>query len=421
MCFGRSECEERGAEMKNSLASFFLFFSLIPYLRIIPIQTDTQPNALICGFLYLICYNKSVRLKELNELLIIVLVATILLLFSGFSFNALRSYSNYLSLYILTYAAYIIFRYMKGLDFGVYASVVCIWFVVGSIQMFIDPSFLSFLIPRGNSEITLSTGRGIVCLAPEATHYGLICLLLFVLGYINWKFDKKIRLIYVLILIQIFFYSRSSLTILIIAITSLVLTVYRVLTDKKRRIKFLIGFALFSLMVFYSIYTNYQEIQNYRVGKLLTTLIDNPLLFVVLDNSANERFVHIFFPIIGFFDNYFLPHGFDNFAQYYKECLRKFPNLVVDWTYNNNSSARIMSGWGAAFYEIGIFTFLIIDVFRRIINAVCKGMEKVFIFLVLMLVFFNAFPFSTPIVSLILGDLLYIRKWKSINRLKNFA
>lgn len=398
--------------MKSALFFLLIIFSCFPYISILQIHTDSQPNALICGVLIFFFYIGKIRGKTPQTLMFLCIIAFILLLFSGLSFNALRSFANYLSLFFITIASYHVIRRMSGFKIEVYKAVVMIWFFVGTVQVFIAPDFLSFLLPRGDSVATTQTGRGVVCLAPEPTHYGLICILLFLLGFINWRFDKNVRFCYLLLFTQVFVYARSSLAILIVILTAVTVGLYMAFTDKRNRVKTVLIMTTVSMIFVSGIYIGYQELQSFRVGVLLKNLIDDPLSIVTLDASVNERFIHIIVSIKGFLDNFMLPHGFDNFAPYYKEFLKQYWNYINDYTFNQESVTRIQSGWGAALYEMGIFVILIINVIFSTIASVLKGADKILVSVILFLVFFNAFPLSTPIVSLIIGNLLYLKELK---------
>ena len=388
------------------LSLLLILFSCFPYISVLPIPTDTQPYALICGMLIFFSYKKRFWNRQFHQLLIVCIIAFCLCLFSGLTFSALRSFLSYFSLFVLTYASYCALVLNKGLSLSLYKIVVYVWFIVGTIQVFIYSDFLTFLLPRGSSEALLDSGRGVLGLAPEPTHYGLTCLLLMLLGYINWKWDIRVKKMYILLLVQIFVYSISSMTIFIIALTLLSYYVYGLFHSRN----FLLTFSIITilLIIAFVVVNHYlEQVQTYRVGKLVALLIDNPSLFLVLDESVNERFLHIYIPFKGFFDNYFLPHGFDSFELYFDQFLRNDDSgIISSYMYSKDSVEKIQSAWGAAFFELGIFALLIVNVFRTIVSSLYKKQERFVIMTALSLVFLNAFPFSTPLTSLILGNMM---------------
>lgn len=394
------------------LSLLLLLFSCFPYISVIPIPTDTQPYALICScIIFLSSFKKVIWNRDLHQLLIVCIIAFCLYVFSGLTFNALRSFLSYFSLFMITYASYYVFSLNSGFNLNLYKLIVYVWFIVGTIQVFIYPDFLTFLLPRGFSEALSDSGRGVLGLAPEPTHYGLTCVLLMLIGYINWKWDSRVRNMYYLLLIQIFLYSISSMTIFLIVFALLSYYAYGLFHSKKFLITFFILMIIVPVIVM--IVSYYMEImQDYRVGKLIALLIENPGLFVVLDESVNERFLHIYIPLRGFFENFFLPHGFGMFESYFDQFLRNDDSeLISSYIYNKDSVDKIQSAWGAAFFELGFFAFLIVIVFKSI-TSIYEKRVKFVISVILAGVFLNAFPFSTPLASLILGNMMFIRSVK---------
>ncbi len=120
----------------------FLIFCFFPYVSIIGINTTTQPNALIFS-IFPIVFIKSNRLpKELFIFGVVFGFATLFLFISDLSFLSFRDWANYLSMFFVTFAAYNFLRYINGLPYKFFYSVVCIWLFVGLVQMFLYPSFL---------------------------------------------------------------------------------------------------------------------------------------------------------------------------------------------------------------------------------------------------------------------------------------
>ena len=73
-----------------------------------------------------------------------------------------------------------------------------------------------------------------------------------------------------------------------------------------------------------------------------------------------------------------------------------------------------MSGWGACFFELGFIGFILIWFINRLIKPLCVNYGYYFVSTILYMVFFNAFPFSTPLASMIFGNLMYLKYRKAL-------
>ena len=126
---------------------------------------------------------------------------------------------NYFTLFFVSYVTVYALQRIGGIPYKLFKGIIYTWFFIGTVQLLIYPDFMSFLTPRGDSSLTMESGRGIVCLAPEPTFYGLTCLIFGIIAYLNFKDKADIKIIYTLIAIQLFLYSRSSLVIFILLAT----------------------------------------------------------------------------------------------------------------------------------------------------------------------------------------------------------
>ena len=402
---------------KHKLVYLLLVSAFFPYIQIIPLGSDTQPNTFLCACLFVFFHGIRKLNKELSILFLLALISLILLPFSGINFGTFRSVFNYMSLFIVTFAAYYGLKEINGIPFKLYRAVVVIWLIVGLIQLLIFPDFLSFLLPRGEVSVNLESGRGVISLAPEPTHYGLICILLGLIGQINFGFTKQSKIIYCLLLFQIFIVSRSSLAILIVVSAFFIFSFLSVLRYRKYRQK-----AIFGLFVFVALsvigYANLPDnFADLRIGKLLMLFLENPSMILLADASVNERFVHLYFPIRGFIHDYGIPHGYSAFDDWYKECM-KIPEinaLVLPYSESNNST-RIQSGWGAILFEMGFFALLLIRVLYLLIKRCYNKIGRYVVGAIIIMVFLNAFPFSTPLASLFIANMMFVKYKKSDNQ-----
>lgn len=396
--------------MYKILVYIFILFCFFPFVQILPMGTDSQPNAL-CISLLLFLLKPIWKVDKCSKNLLFVFVAScVILVFSSIQFSALRSLFNYFSLFYLTFISYNVLRYINGIPYPMFCCVVILWFLVGTIQLFIYPDFLSFLIPRGSSSLTVLSGRGVICLTPEPTFYGIMCLLFMMIGYLNFREKRGVIFVQLILAWQLFFFSRSSMCLFVIIISFIIYYIFRLLLSRDLKSFVLILFLLSSLYIVFPLLL--QFVEEYRIGELLTKLWENPWVFITLDASVNERFNHVFFPLYGFFANWGLPHGFDQFGVFMEGCFRKvqFQELFSDYIYNASYN-RIMSAIAGALFELGwIASFILIFIFNVFKPLIIENKTNMLILILLIGILLNAITFSNAIIPFFLGNVLFLNR-----------
>ncbi|WP_250716648.1 hypothetical protein [Bacteroides fragilis] len=396
--------------MYKILVYIFILFCFFPFVQILPMGTDSQPNAL-CISLLLFLLKPIWKVDKYSKNLLFVFVAScVIWVFSSIQFSALRSLFNYFSLFYLTFISYNVLRYINGIPYPMFCCVVILWFLVGAIQLFIYPDFLSFLIPRGSSSLTVLSGRGVICLTPEPTFYGIMCLLFMMIGYLNFREKRGVIFVQLILAWQLFFFSRSSMCLFVIIISFIIYYIFRLLLSRDLKSFVLILFLLSSLYIVFPLLL--QFVEEYRIGELLTKLWENPWVFITLDASVNERFNHVFFPLYGFFANWGLPHGFDQFGVFMEDCFRKvqFQELFSDYIYNASYN-RIMSAIAGALFELGwIASFILIFIFNVFKPLIIENKTNMLILILLIGILLNAITFSNAIIPFFLGNVLFLNR-----------
>lgn len=386
----------------------FLLSCFFPYVRILPFNYDNQPNALIFGFFICLLNIKRKILYDFWLLLIVLFFALICVLFTSLNFNGIRIFLNYLSLFIIANATYIALLHTKGISYKLFQIVTYIWFFVGLMQRTIIPSFMEFLLFRSNNSLTLSTGRGVTSLAVEPTSYGMICILLLIINYINFKERKRYKFLCILLLIQIIGISMSSACMLIFMISIVLFLVYKIIKSKKR-----FFFILILIVSFGCLYVGYQYLVtciDSRFTTLLKQALNDPSDFVLVDGSVNVRFVHAFFPIKGFLDNWGMPHGFSAYEDY----INKLSSDVTYWKYlqaNLFAQSRIPTAIGGSLFELGGISLLIYYVIVCNFILIRKFRPNItFYAIVFLILLLNHITYSVSIVSFFIGNLIYVSK-----------
>lgn len=164
-----------------------LLFIVFPFTELVPLNTYTQPYALLMSlallpFLSIIVVRGNHK-RQFIFLTGFMLLGAVVFILSCYPYDNPREYKNLVSYIGFPSIAICLIYFLKHelelikkiLVFGVYS-----WLFVGLAQVFFDNSFLSSLAGQssGFAEDITASGRGAVGLAPEPTHYGFHLLML---------------------------------------------------------------------------------------------------------------------------------------------------------------------------------------------------------------------------------------------------
>ena len=387
----------------------FLIFCFFPYLRILPFNLDSQPNALILSLVIFILNFRGKIAKNLGTILLMLVSALPLMVISNFSLLGLKAFLPYLSLFFISYATYQVLKCFGGIPYKLFKYVVFIWFVVGLIQSTIYPSFCDFFLYRSDNLTMLATGRGVTSLAVEPTFYGMICIFLLMINYLNFSECEQKRLIDCLLLIQILFFSKST-TCFIIAILAVLTYGFFKLFVGKHKVRWISIFLLCGcvILIAFSFLLQHSEI---RFAEALRYMINNPSTFVLMDVSVNIRFVHAVFPILGFFENGFMPHGLGVFNEYLTELINDeyWGNFIIKDIPTVNI---IVSSLCASLYELGIFALPFLFTLIRSFLKLKHKKYALFCLITLLVMMLNHMNYNQAILPMFIGNIMYLSNLK---------
>ncbi|MAG85876.1 MAG: hypothetical protein CMB97_00460 [Flavobacteriaceae bacterium] len=371
----------------RSLTYLFYLSVFFPYVGVANIGTDTQPLSLILGIVILFMSWKDFNFPmEIWIFLLPFFCAIVLLVPSGFSFDALRSIGGYASLFILSAASYCVSIKSVQLSDKLFNSIVYIWLVVGLIQLFFNNQFMVAII----GDIRTTASRGVTSLAPEPSHYGIMCVFLLFFGYLR----STRKWIMLLLVVQIVILSRSFLAVLLL----FAFWFYRTIIFASLRT------VLLSLIVVFAavIAVDYMDVffQGQRVLSLLKLIIQNPILIFTRDASANSRFLHIILPVWGFLKAFGLPHGFGQWEEFIISNRSFYKDILV-----RIGPGRIMSTYGASLFELGVFGLLIPGGIGLALWKRFKKTKKVFLVLSLIIhtILLTQVPLAFPPLAYFIG------------------
>jgi hypothetical protein len=307
----------------------------------------------------------------------VAVVTVSLLLLGNTGIDEIRSLYKYISLFTISSAAFLVVKRNNGLNEKTIKIFINIWFLVSFIQTFIKSDFLFFLVSGARTSIN----RGVPGLTSEPSFYGfmVIFMFLFVLDF------KKHRNLYIFnLLIQLILFAQSSVSMVYAFIYLLILVVINLGKFRPDFFLYSIGFIAMILVLLFLFVT---DIQDTRIYNIITRIIQSPLKLYQTDGSVRSRVDDIIIPIQESFSSYLLPKGFAS-SDFY----------------------RIMSGYGAAIYELGFISLIVIgNIFYVIYSAYYHNNRKLnAIFITIIM--FSAIQLSTPILPFYLGYCLYLAK-----------
>jgi hypothetical protein len=368
-------------------------FSLFPYLLILPIPTDTQPYALIFAtFIFLIGHRDALPLP-IWTLFVVLVAASLIFVVTGATFNGVRSLAGYASVFFISASVLILaFRGVRLTDRMLKFAVV-IWFVVGAIQLFLAPGFLSSILARSSTTET----RGVTSLAVEPAAYATMMLFTIMIFFLRGR--ERTWPVF-LCLIQIVVFSQSALGILFAA---LVVGLYALVRFSAPAA--IVTLAFLAIISFF-IFINAEEILGgTRFGGLLNLLATRPEALFALDESVAARVSNIIYSIKGAFESWLTPHGFDAWSSYSDRQEQIYLDVFVR---RGISSDRIMSGYGAVLFELGALGFAIpiILTIGVIKNAGNQNIGRAAALLLMIhALMLMPVPLSLPMVGILIGEL----------------
>lgn len=377
---------------EKEIILFFFLTAFFPYITWLPIEfgSDLQPYAFIISIV-LLCFSKKELPKGFLVLYFIALEATLIFSLSDVELNEIRSLSSYWALFIIPFATYTVLKKDIHNVKKIIQYMFILYFLIGLIQFLFDKSFLTFLAHDWRT----TDDRGVTNLMVEPTYYAIFCLLGIFIAY---EIQLEKRYIFFLIF-QIIFFSKSSMIIMLFILFLFLRFIFLRFSIKEG----LIIFLLFSFMSFLFVFYGY-IFMNLRFMEIFILLTESPFDLILLDKSINERLVHLFFSIHGWYSNFFiLPNGFSSFGHYLTENLPNYPEYFIVNDYGMKG-ARIMSGYGAALFELGIGGILLIGYIWYLQTALSYPLYLRVFFLLFML---TAVPLAIPLVGIYVGLMQY--------------
>ena len=308
---------------------------------------------------------------------------------------------NYSQLFFVSFVAYLVLK-TERINFEFFLKfTIMIWIIVGLIQTFYMKDFLTFLVrnPR-----MIGESRGVVSLAAEPTFYGIILLFL-MLFLFHEEYKNKKFFVFICIL-GIVFLAKSSMVFLFLVI----MIFFYFLTHLSLK-------SIFYIIFFISIfpYLIFEFMSDSRISYLMFEFLNEPGLLLEKDFSITDRLFHIFFSFKGFVDNSMLPNGFLSWETFMSDQIKEYTATgIISPDYGQHHArargGRIISGYGSAFFELGIVAVLIPVSLIGLYYSLYKDDLKKFFFFSLFVnaIMFSGIPIGFSIFAFYIGFLIYL-------------
>lgn len=388
--------------MRPLICIVALIFCLFPYTQIIPLESYNQPYAAIFSAAVLFVmwpviadrfpFSDGVALGAMFIFGLLAFAATCL---PGPRAQEVKYLLIYLSPILFAMAGFAtILTFPRLADRAITASA-GLWMLVGILQATVAPEFATqFVGEFGNAAGDIvDSGRGVLGLAPEPTHFGFhMIILAALLTLVGGRNVLALACVVTAVLI-----ARSSSALLALILGSLI---YFSIFGGRARLVLLLTLPLY---YFVGVVVDSGTLPaDWRITRLMTEFWYDPLYLLTSDASANARLGGIYVGIKEILANFLFPAGlnFDTWSSRVGPIMSENGWLIF------LSLSGIPSGILIVIYQLGIFGLLTIGfMIYRMLTKLSSHAETLLVCTVVF-VFFSQYMISTPGFGLIYGAIL---------------
>lgn len=388
----------------KALSIAFLVACLFPYTQLLPIDTYTQPYAPILGFMLFAVHGR----RMLEKMPRADALALLGLAFAGviaFCIDCLpvpkEEEIKYLLIYVsplvLGVAGFATFQDEPVMARRVVSVSAVIWLGVGIVQTLYDQNFLTWTVGPWQDTIgvDITSGRGVLGLAPEPTHYGFHLVVM--AGILALLGGSRI-LIWSCVLGALLL-ARSSSAALALLLGAGLFTLQMPLRYK---VPILAAVALGPFLVFWLL--ERIDPESSRLLSLAGSALSDPTTILQIDYSVNVRLAGLIATMLDSFQHFLLPHGlsYDYWTDYSGTLVARY-----SWLFGLSDNGP-PSGYGVVIYQLGFIGLaLLIKPLSRMLGAKVPGFEKLVV-LAAVCVFIAQYYISTPSFSLLYAAAIWL-------------
>ncbi len=393
------------------LAPLFFLASTFPYIQLLPSSSYTQPYALILGLiLFSFSLGAIIKLRLSDQISIIGLafVGVALFITTG-SHESPQEYR-----YLLAFLSPLLLVpvYLTAIDslpkftIKILQISIAIWIIVSVVQSTVDPLFATFLLGHwgSNAENIISSGRGVLGLAPEPTHNAFHILLLgAALSQLDTSRTSRALTFGCIITATLLAASSSAILALLFGSTIWLLRRHP-LTGL---IVIIIGlFSLSYMPLLLKIIWG----ESSRLTTLATAFLESPIELLTIDYSVNIRLGGLIATLSESINSGFIPHGLshETWLQARTEMLNE-----NKWLFDL-SLVGPPSGLGLLIFQGGIFVFpFLFMCIRRMLSTHPPTMFGQILVTTVPFIFLSQFYISSPLFSMVYACTLY--KYRTVH------
>jgi len=399
-------------EKKNHIWIFtVLFFTFLPYsFPSSYLSSDLMPWATLVALIFLLLRPSAIIFLNMFSYpyLIILIIAFIGILFAPqvYDLEVMRAFFPYLSLFILISFYSYVFKTEKDLVFSkkIISLLVLFIFVVAFSQMLFDKHLFGSLV----GGLRTSHERGVAGLFKEPSMFSATLIFIVLIADLIYS-KRRSNLIFYLSIGVVFLGIKSVVGYIYFLINIF----FRILF--KRPMLMFILFIIFVALSFFAFSYDIEYIPGWRISKILKIINENHLVGLLsLDASTHDRFSQIYFSILGFYENYGLPHFYLEWQNYLTNTIDKY-NWVRNEVVWLSKTDRIFSGYGSALFEMGYFGLLMIFYPFFILQKKLKTKKALIHFFTLTLLMFSSIPLSFPLYALYLSIVINLKRTDDID------
>lgn len=388
--------------MKKALYVLALLFCLFPYTQVIPLETYNQPYAIVFSTLAAIAAIPLVQRKFPRSDLIILATLAIAGLI-GFLISSMPRPNAQELKYLLIYVSPLVFaiaafavttEYPKLTDRMIVIAAGA-WMFTGAVQATIAPGFLTQLVGSfsESANVVIESGRGVLGLAPEPTHFGFhMVILATLLAIVGGRNRMSLACLVTAVLL-----ARSSSALLALVLGAFI---YLLFFGRWARLLLVAIIPLYYLLG--AILSTGILPEDTRLVSLLQTFYADPWYLVTSDGSANARLGGIIVGLQEIGRNGLMPAGlsWSNWVDAIGPAMGRNPWLLL------LSDSGIPSGTLIVIYQLGMVGLVLMGFIHLRLLRGMRSHYEAFLMCSVVFVFLSQYMISTPGFGLILGVII---------------
>ncbi|WP_157096618.1 hypothetical protein [Tsuneonella dongtanensis] len=379
-----------------------LLFCMFPYTQIIPLESYNQPYAAVFSAAALLAMWPVISARfpfpdavALGALAVLGLFAFAATCFPSPKPQEVKYLLIYLSPILFAMAGFATIHSFPALADKVITLSAFIWVLVGIVQATVAPDFATQLVGEFGdaADDLIDSGRGVLGLAPEPTHFGFhMIIMAALLVLVGGRNVMALVCIATAVLI-----ARSSSALLALILGALI---YFLIFGGRARLALVLIIPLYYLVGL--LVDGGMLPAEWRITRLMTEFWYDPFYLLTSDASANARLGGIYVGAKEIVSNYFFPAGLSHETWF----ARVGPIMSENGWLIFISLTGIPSGILIAIYQLGIFGLLILGfMLWRMMTRLRSHIETLLVCSVVF-VFFSQYMISTPGFGLIYGAVL---------------